>query len=401
MPTITLKLPRPHPAQMKVLREARRFNVLSCGRRWGKSKLGIDRLIGPALSGNPVGWFAPTYKILDPAWEEARLLLKPATVCSDATKRKIQLATGGTIEMWSLEDKDAGRSRKYKRVIVDEAAMVAGLEKAWNEAIRPTLTDLRGDAWFLSTPKGQNFFWTLFCRGQDPAEKSYASWQMPTTANPHIDPAEVDEARKNTPERSFAQEYLAEFIEDGGGVFRRVRDVVDAGRIICEAPRPGNAYVMGVDLARVEDFTVIDVFDDKGRQVYHERFNQISWERQIQAIQRVAAQYGARVLLDSTGVGDPIFEALRKARVSVQGYQFTNQSKEQLIDALALAIEQGDLRLMDAPAQTAELMAYQYELTPSRNVRMNAPAGMHDDCVIALALANWLRSRPHRPIEIY
>jgi hypothetical protein len=370
---------------------AKRFNALACGRRWGKSKLGIDRAVGPALAGHPVGWFAPTYKILDPAWEELRTLLRPITLRSDATKRLMQLATGGVVEMWSLEDKDAGRSRKYKRVIVDEAAMVPALDRAWNEAIRPTLTDLRGDAWFLSTPKGQNFFWTLFLRGKDPNEPSYASWKMPTTANPYIDPAEVEEARRNIPERSFSQEYLAEFIEDGGGVFRGVRAVVDFGRRDNEAASGGGSYSLGVDLARVEDFTVLTVLDAKGRQVYHERFNQIAWERQIAAIVRVALAYRATVLLDSTGVGDPIFEALRKQNVAVQGYQFTNQSKEQLIDALALAIEQGEVRLMDVPEQTAELQAYQYELTPSRNVRMNAPEGMHDDCVIGLALANWVR----------
>jgi hypothetical protein len=104
---------------------------------------------------------------------------------------------------------------------------------------------------------------------------------------------------------------------------------------------------------------------------------------------RVARKYSAQVWLDSTGVGDPIFEALRKEQLRVQGYQFTNNSKEALIDALALTLENHEIRLMDLPAQTAELSAYQYELTPSRNVRMNAPEGMHDDCVISLALANW------------
>jgi hypothetical protein len=95
------------------------------------------------------------------------------------------------------------------------------------------------------------------------------------------------------------------------------------------------------------------------------------------------------VFFDSTGVGDPPFEQLRKAGVPVRGYAFTNASKEALIDNLALKIEQGAVRLMDIPAQTNELLAYQYELTPSRNVRMNAPEGMHDDCVIGLALAAW------------
>jgi hypothetical protein len=129
--------------------------------------------------------------------------------------------------------------------------------------------------------------------------------------------------------------------------------------------------------------------DQAGRQVYFDRFNQISWERQLAAIEAPARKYKASIFLDSTGVGDPIFERVRKAGLNVTPYQFSNASKEALIDNLAMKLEQGQVRLMDLPAQTNELLAYQYELTPSRNVRMNAPEGMHDDCVIGLALAVW------------
>lgn len=386
--TITIRLTRPHPAQRRVLSEAARFNVVACGRRWGKSTLGIDRLIEPALQGRPVGWFSPTYKMLTEIWREVRDTLQPVSRRVSAQEHRIELITGGVVDMWSLDQPDSARGRKYQRAVIDEAAMVAALEDAWNAVIRPTLTDFRGDAWFLSTPKGHNFFWQLFGYGQDDQRADYRSWRMPTTANPFIDPGEVESARQSIPERVFQQEYLAEFQEDSGGVFRGVREVIDAGRDKNEEPQPGETYVLGVDLARVEDFTVLTVLDSKRRQVYHERFNQISWERQIARIEDVASRYRARVLLDSTGVGDPIFEALRKKKILCQGYHLTSQSKEALIDALALAIESGTVRLLDLPVQTVELQAYQYELTPSRNVRMSAPPGMHDDCVIALALAN-------------
>jgi hypothetical protein len=380
---------------MTVLREARRFNTVACGRRWGKSKLGINRLIGPALEGGPVGWFSPTYKMLAEVWREAKETLLPVSGRISAQEHRIELITGGVVDMWSLDRPDVARGRKYRRVVLDEAAMVPGLEDAWNAVIRPTLTDYRGDAWFLSTPKGRNFFSQLFSRGQDPLRPEYAAWQMPTTGNPLIDPSEVEDARRNLPERVFQQEYLAEFLEESGGVFRGVKAAIDAGRRENEPRAEGLAYVVGVDLARVEDFTVLTVLDHHGRQVYHERFNQISWERQLAAIARVSRDYrNAPVLIDSTGVGDPIFEALRKQQVPVSGYLFTNPSKEALIDALAMGIEQGDLRLMDLPDQSAELFAFQYELTPSRRVRMAAPEGMHDDCVIALALANWQLANP-------
>lgn len=116
-------------------------------------------------------------------------------------------------------------------------------------------------------------------------------------------------------------------------------------------PEAARSYTMGVDLARVEDFSVLSVMDGTGKQVYHERFNQISWERQCSSIQPVAGRYHARIFVDSTGVGDPIYERLRKLGLDVKPFQFTNASKERLIDHLAMQIEQGKIRLLDVPDQ--------------------------------------------------
>ena len=365
----------------------RRFNVVDCGRRYGKTTMGKNRLIKPMLSGDPVGWFAPTYKYLGDVWREFVKLLAPVTVSANASDHRIEIVTGGVIEFWTLDNPDAGRSRKYKRVVIDEAAKVKNLEVAWNESIRPTLADMQGDADFYSTPRGKNFFWRLFCLAQDPAETEWASWQRPTSGNPHIPASEIEAARRQLPERVFRQEFLAEFIEDSGGVFRKVREAVDTGRKQPTPPSDHSRYMIGVDLARVSDFTVIDVLDSEGRQVYHERFNQISWERQVGAIKAVADRYRGPVGVDATGVGDAVYDRLRSMGVNVHPFVLTNQSKENLIDRLAMGIEQGKIRLMDVDVQTNELMAYEYELTAAGNVRMNAPEGMHDDCVIALALA--------------
>lgn len=387
--TLTVKIPRPHPGQRDILHGVKRWNVIACGRRFGKTILGTNRLIQTILDGHPAGWFAPTYKYLTDVWRDVTRILKPVTRVISKQELRLELITGGVAEFWSLEDKDAGKSRKYARAIIDEAAMVKDLGEIFNEAIRPTLSDLRGDAYFLSTPKGMNFFWQCFARGSDVNESEWTAWCKPTLSNPYIHPDEIEAARRQLPDRVFRQEYLAEFIEDAGGVFRRVREAVDIGRTNYDGPRPGDYYSIGVDLARVEDFTVITVLDGNGRQAYHERFNLISWERQIDAIKKVAAKYPGRVVIDSTGVGDPICEALRRSGVDLVTYHFTNQSKEVAIDRLALLLEQGRLRLMDLSTQTNELLAFEYELTPSRNVRMAAPEGMHDDCVIALSLAAW------------
>ncbi len=381
-------LPFLHRTQEQVRNQGIRFNVVNCGRRWGKTILGLDLMFDLAMDGYPTGWFAPTYKLLLEPWAEAQQVLSPMIKRANQTDRQIILENGGKLDFWTLEDKDAGRGRMYRRVIIDEAAKSRNLEEAWDKAIRPTLADYKGDAWFFSTPRGRDFFWKIYTFGDDPTKTQWRSWTLPTSANPYIDKEEIDAAKEQLPDRVFKQEFLAEFLEDAGGVFRLVMDAVDRGRSANELPQGGRSYTLGVDLARVEDFTVLSVLDNTGKQVYHERFNQISWERQIAAIKAVSDRYQAVVYLDSTGVGDPIWERLRGV-CQAYSYQFTNSSKEKLIDHLAMQIEQCKIRLMDVPEQTNELLAYQYELTPSRNIRMNAPEGMHDDCVISLGLATW------------
>ncbi len=398
--SIRIELPRPHAGQARVLAEVKRFNVLACGRRFGKTTFGINRLTGPALEGYPVGWFSPNYKLMLEVWRDFIRVMRPVTARSNLQDRRIELITGGLIEFWSLTDSDAGRSRKYKRIAIDEAAKVRDLDTAWNQAIRPTLADLKGDADFYSTPRGQDFFKRLFDRGQDPEEHEWACWQMPTSTNPFIDAAEIEELRKQLPERVYEQEILARFLDSSGGVFRGVRECVDSGRTQPDQPKPGVMYCGGCDLARSEDFTVVTVLDPSGRQVYLERFNQISWERQIAAIHAIWKKYPGTYVMDSTGVGDPIFEATRKAGVNVKPYQFTNASKTELIDGLALAIERGHVRLMDVPVQENELLAYEYKITPGRNVTMSAPEGGHDDTVIALALARWAQGKPRVPLFV-
>ena len=390
-----VRLPGLHSAQQTVESQRKRFNVLACGRRWGKSKYLTRAMAVTMLKGQSYGYFAATYKLQTEVWDE--LHSRMAHVADfRKQEQRVKFPNGGLIEFWTLSDPDAGRSRKYHRIGIDEGGLVKDLETKWYEAIRPTLTDYRGEADFAGTPKGRNFFHTGFVLGQDPLNSEWASWQMPTSTNPFIDPMEIEAARVGPdghggmPDRAFRQEYLAEFLEDAGGVFRKVSLAVDWGRKQDEPPKPGRSYRIGLDLARVEDFTVISIVSDEGRQVYFERINEISWERQLNAVEMAAKRYSAPIVMDSTGMGgDKIYEDLRKRSLKVVPYNFTNATKEALIDNLALKIERGDVRLMDIPVQTEELQAFEYTLTPSRNVTMSAPEGMHDDTVIALALACW------------
>lgn len=393
MKTVEISIPALHPGQKTIVRNAKRFTVVSAGRRFGKTLLAVDVLVDSLVRGHPCAWFAPTYRYLQDSFRVMHSHLRPLVKHVSTQEKRIELITGSVFEAWSLEDESAGRGKRYKKIVIDEAAHVRDLGTIYHEAIRPTLTDLKGSAWFLSTPRGRNFFWQAYSRGQDHLEPEWASFTAPTAANPFIDPSEIEAAKRQLPERVFQQEYEAMFLEDSGGVFRNVRDAVDVGRVESSPPVPGDLYVMGVDLARVEDFTVLTVLDGRGRQVHIDRMNMVSWTRQIELVIETAQRYRAKVVLDGTGVGDPIAESLRRRGLELVSYTFTNQSKENAIDRLALLLETGRLRLMDHEVQTNELLSYEYIVTPSRNVRMSAPEGAHDDTVIALALACWGHDR--------
>ena len=239
MSGIALRLPKLHSAQQQIVDEARRFNCVVCGRRWGKTLLGMDRAIWPALSGGPVGFFTPTYKAGDESWRGIRKATVSMQRSVSVQHRRIELYTDGVIEFWSLDDLDAGRGRKYARVIVDEASMVSNLEESWQAAIFPTLTDLHGDAFLFSTPRGFDYFQTLYERGQDPAHPEWRSWLMPTATNPILqatEPTFLQTAQATMDPRYFAQEYGASFEEMAGRVYfqfsreANVRaDLVDTG----------------------------------------------------------------------------------------------------------------------------------------------------------------------------
>jgi phage terminase large subunit-like protein len=227
---IVLHLPRPHAAQQQIIAEAQRFNVVCCGRRWGKSTLGLNRLLEPALAGGPVAYFAPTYKNLTEFWREAVRVLGPVTARANAAEHRLDLLTGGVLDMWSLDSPEVARGRRYRRVVLDEVAMVKELARAWDQVIRSTLADYSGDAWFMSTPKGFNDYHILYTLGQRDEYPDWASWQMPTSTNPHISPAELESLERDLPSRVFRQEILAQFEAENEGALWS-REWIDRDRI--------------------------------------------------------------------------------------------------------------------------------------------------------------------------
>lgn len=382
-----------------MIRERRRFNVVNCGRRWGKTTLGIDRLTRPALEGYPTAWFAPTYKMLAEAWRDFRRVLRPVTASVNKQERRIYLISGGYIEFWSLDRPGTIRGRKYKAVVIDEAAMIATLEQAWQEVIRPTLTDYKGDAWFLSTPAGMNYFFTLWSFGQDPEKALWASWQMPTSTNPFIDQEEIDAAQADMTESAFQQEYLAQFLQNAGAVFRRIKECLKAtlGMTPEADTHRGHRKVIGGDWAQKNDFTVFSVVcADCKQELELERFNQISWNLQRQRLRTLIEKWGVEeALLESNSIGAPNLEALQDEGLPVRGFETTGVTKSPLIQSLVLAFERTEHQWLDIPVATSELSAFESKVSKQTgHVSYGAAPGHHDDTVIARALARKVAMEP-------
>ena len=227
MGEIQLRLPILHPAQERVRNEAGKRNVLTCGRRWGKSLFVLDRLVDTPglglLDGKDCAWMAATNRITDAVWSLAKQVLEPITAGKDEQHRTLLLQTGSKLDVWSLESTGVALGRRYGVVAVDEAAIVPNLRKRWLQEIRPTLTDYRGDAWFPSTPRGRlgDYYdlWNLHS-----TDKRWRAWQMPSSTNPHLAADEIEDARLEYEAAGrpdlFQQEYLAEFVAAAGAVFK-------------------------------------------------------------------------------------------------------------------------------------------------------------------------------------
>lgn len=400
MNSTVLTLQKLHSAQREVMGSHARFNVLACGRRWGKTHLGIDLLVDIVTLGFPTGWFAPNYKLLMGAWREIHTTLHPIILDSNKSEKIIEFMGGGVLEFWSLEDPDAGRSRKYKRIIVDEAALARHLEQAWTESLRPTLSDFKGDAWFLSSTRGRNYYYTLHQRGKDPEKPEWSSWVFPTSTNPHIDKDEIEAARNELPQRAFSQEYLAEFLENGGSVFRFIDEAATAS--LQEIADPGATYVMGVDWAKDNDFTVLTVMDAvEKREVWKERFNKIDWHLQRQRIHTLQDRYKCDLILaELNSIGSVNVEELRREGLPIEGFTTTNQSKREIIDHLVVAFERFDISIIDDNVTKYELESFDVNISKAGNIIYGAPDGGHDDTVISLALAYQACHRSSIPSSI-
>ena len=303
---------------------------------------------------------------------------------------------GAYIDFRSDEHPETLEGFGYDKAFLNEAGIILKKEYIWTNAIQPMFWDYPNvKAVIGGTPKGgRSLFERLANFGKDPAQKSYQTFHFTSFDSPfdHIHDA-ITEDMKTMPERVIQQEIYAKFLEDTGVVFRTFLEIMDAKP---SAPVKGHRYVIGVDLAKVEDFTVLAIYDaTNNRQVYQARFNKIDWGMQKSRIAETAKHYSsegspAAVVVDATGLGDPIVEDLGRMGIPIDPIKFTNDMKRQLIEKLSNWIELKRLHMLNIEETKNELANFTYDISEvTDRIRYNAPIGFHDDIVIAHALAVW------------
>lgn len=245
---IEVNLPTLHSGQIDAFNRPGRFKAIRCGRRWGKTVL-LETIAGDgAARGEPIGVFAPNYKILTETYHELYEIMLPLKRSASRLDGIIRTLTDGRIDFWTLEDERAGRSRKYKKVLIDEGAFTKpNMMKIWQQSIRPTLLDLGGSATVFSNTNGidpTNFFWRI-C---NEPEHGFIEYHAPTHTNPHLPRDELVKLQKENHPLVYQQEYLAEFVDWSGVAFFARDDLLVDGKPVA-LPERCDAVFAVIDCA--------------------------------------------------------------------------------------------------------------------------------------------------------
>jgi hypothetical protein len=378
--------------------------VIVWNRRSGKDKTCFNYMVKKAF--DRVGtyfYFLPTYShakkvIWDNIDNDGLRMLdhipKELIKKTNATELKIELINGSVIQLIASDEfKTGGVGTNPIGVVFSEYSV--GDEYGWRFA-SPILAANGGWAIFNFTPRGMNHAFTLLqqARGND-------KWFAEVLTNNEtkiLTDEQMEEEKRNFPQDFIEQEWYCKFIEGAGAFFKRVRKNTYDKNILL--PEDGD-FQIGVDLAKYQDWTVLTPFNLNSFLVYpQERFNQIDWNLQKAKIEAMARRYNdARVWPDSTGIGDPIVEDLKARGLNIggedgKGFKFTETSRQNLLNNLAILLEQDKIKIPDDEGLISELESFRYELTERGKIKVVVPQGMTDDRVMSLALSVWGVTEP-------
>jgi hypothetical protein len=352
------------------------------GRRWGKTTMAGILALEAANAGAAVAWVAPTYSNSRPLWRfvEAAAVQSPR-VKVRRSEREVVMPSLGSIRVYTADNSVGMRGEAFDIAILDEAPQYA--PDVWSDVIMPTLADRDGRAFLIGTPKGRNWFYLEWLRaGQDGA-----AFRAPSSDNPLPAIRRAAElVRTRVSDRTYRQEWLAEFISDGS-FFVNVEACATAQPA---EPQDGHAYVIGADWARSSggDATVFAVMDaGERRMVAMQRMTGAAFDVQLARLRSLHQAYNrAHIIAEYNAMGGPLVERLQAEGLPVTSFVTTAASKHSIMTALELAFDGKAITVLADPVLIGELSAYEKH-DRAGLPGYSAPEGMHDDTVIALALA--------------
>ena len=388
----------PHSKQREmingILDSKAKYHVACVGRQFGKSLMGINLALYWAInnSNTKVLWVSPVYSQSTKVQKEIIQAVGSSGIVksNNYSSNEITLKNGSTIIFRSAERYDNIRGLTVDYGIIDEAAFCK--DEAWTEAIKPVFLVRGKKVLFISTPKGSNWFKTLFQLGNSNDHKQYASYTGSSYDTPFIQLEDIEDAKRTLPENVFKQEYLAEFIDSGGEVFTNL----DKNTFPKYTPGEGKVYC-GIDLGRANDFTVATFIDSKGKIIEVYRDNKSEWSTMTNNIIQLIRKHQATVMVEVNSIGDVIFENIKKQWSDSHPFVTSSKTKNEIIEGLILDMNESTIRIPDenlfGPLYQ-ELSVFTYEYNPkTRNIRYTHPSGLHDDTVISLAIANYNRKQ--------
>lgn len=411
--TIPHNFRKPTSYQLDYLASEKKFSVLVWHRRATKSRTALNKQILKILARTQPGvcyYVLPTYRQAKQViWDTLINDHVPPEIYEKKNDSELAIYyKNGVIQRFiGSEDPDKHRGTNPFDVVFDEYSEQP--EEIWTAVFQPVLRENKGTATFVFTPKGKNHAWKLLQLAKGNPEWF---WSVKTVAQTGIfTEDELLEIQRNTPQALYQQEYMCEFIEGAGQFFRRiVQNTYDPNRVL---PEQGD-FQIGVDLAKYQDWTVITPFNVNFFIAYpQDRFNQIDWNLQKARIEATALRHRdsvtgrtALVWPDATGVGDPIVEDLKARGLRIggeneEGFKFTETSRQNLLNNLALLLEQDKIKIPNDEGLIAELEAFRFELTERGKIKVTVPAGMTDDRVMSLALSVWGITTPVRNDPVF
>lgn len=371
-----------HPTQATVAIDPHRFRVLRCGRRWGKTTLAIDQIKGrAAIPNSRIVYVAPTYQqARDIAWEQLRRECKDAAKKINESRLEILLANDSLIVLRGWESIETLRGQAYHLIVLDEVAMMRNFWSNWQEVIRPTLTDFKGEALFISTPKGYNHFYDL--SNLELTDTDFKSFHYKTIDNPHIPAEEIESARKQQTEARYAQEYLADFQKTEGLVYKefsRDRHLYD------ELPKLFNKKyqkLAGIDPGYRNPAAVLDcLFDGETLFIDQEWYKRERTDAQI--ADYVAAQKYHAAYPDPENQG--FIEELRQKGVNVREVAKGKGSVERGIQLVRELLLRGAIMVNKRCVNLiSEFEMYSYDDDEAEKNENEKPVKAHDHALDAL-----------------